>query len=84
MTNELDFFHESKTGGYRMTKIVAVIGAFDTKGQEFSFLKTEIEKHGCKTFMINVGVLGEGPFKSDVTADKVAQAGGSSLLVFKK
>lgn len=62
-----------------MTKTVAVIGAFDTKGQEFSFLKAEIEKHGCKTFMINVGVLGEGPFKSDVTPDKVAEAGGSSL-----
>lgn len=62
-----------------MTKIVAVIGAFDTKGQEFSFLKSEIEKHGCKTFMINVGVLGEGPFLADVSAEKVAEAGGSSL-----
>lgn len=62
-----------------MTKIVAVIGAFDTKGQEFSFLKSEIEKHGCKTFMINVGVLGEGPFLADVPAEKVAEAGGSSL-----
>lgn len=62
-----------------MTKTVGVIGAFDTKGQEFAFLKSEIEKHGCKTFMINVGVLGEGPFKSDVSADKIALAGGSTL-----
>lgn len=62
-----------------MPKTVAIIGAFDTKGQEFSFLKTEIEKHGCKTFMINVGVLGDGPFKSDVTADQIAEAGGSTL-----
>jgi uncharacterized protein (UPF0261 family) len=62
-----------------MTKTVAVIGAFDTKGLEFSFLKSEIEKYGCKTFMINVGVLGEGPFQTDVTAAQVAEAGGSSL-----
>jgi uncharacterized protein (UPF0261 family) len=62
-----------------MTKTVAIIGAFDTKGQEFSFLKSEIEKHGCKTFLINVGVLGEGPFTSDIPAEKVAEAGGSSL-----
>jgi uncharacterized protein (UPF0261 family) len=66
-------------GGNRMAKTVAVIGAFDTKGLEFAFLKSEIEKHGCKTFTINVGVLGEGPFKADVNADKVAEAGGSSL-----
>ena len=62
-----------------MPKTVAIIGAFDTKGQEFSFLKTEIEKHGCKTFMINVGVLGDGPFNSDVTASQIADAGGSTL-----
>ncbi len=62
-----------------MKKTVAILGAFDTKGQEFSFLKSEIEKLGCQTFMINVGVLGEGPFQSDVTADKVAEAGGGNL-----
>lgn len=62
-----------------MTKTVAVIGAFDTKGQEFAFLKAEIEKHGCQAFMINVGVLGEGPFKADVSAEVIAKAGGSNL-----
>ncbi|PKO04571.1 MAG: hypothetical protein CVU41_16130 [Chloroflexi bacterium HGW-Chloroflexi-3] len=62
-----------------MTKTVAILGAFDTKGQEFAFLKSEIEKYGCQTFMINVGVLGEGPFQADITAEKVAEAGGSSL-----
>ncbi|MBA4419555.1 MAG: hypothetical protein C0391_00195 [Anaerolinea sp.] len=62
-----------------MTKTVAVIGAFDSKGQEFAFLKSEIEKHGCQTLMINVGVLGEGPFKADISAEKIALAGGSNL-----
>lgn len=67
-----------------MTKTVAILGAFDTKGLEFSFLKNEIEKFGCQTFMINVGVLGEGPFQADVTAEKVAEAGGSSLQKLAK
>lgn len=62
-----------------MAKTVAIIGAFDTKGVEFAFLKAEIEKRGCNTFMINVGVLGEGPFKADISAEKVAAAGGGSL-----
>jgi uncharacterized protein (UPF0261 family) len=62
-----------------MTKTVAVLGAFDSKGNEFAFLKSEVEKHGCRTFMINVGVLGEGPFQADVPAEKVAEAGGSEL-----
>ena len=62
-----------------MTKTVAILGAFDSKGNEFAFLKSEIEKQGCRTFMINVGVLGEGPFHADVSAEKVAEAGGSNL-----
>lgn len=62
-----------------MTKTVAIIGAFDTKGVEFGFLKAEIEKRGCKTFMINVGVMGEGPIKADISAEKVAEAGGGNL-----
>jgi uncharacterized protein (UPF0261 family) len=60
-------------------KTVAIIGALDTKGQEFAFLKTEIEKRGCRTLMINVGVLGDPAFPPDVPADEVAQAGGVPL-----
>jgi len=67
-------------------KVIAIVGALDTKAQEYSFLKSEIEKRGHSTFVINVGVLGEPPFQPDVTADEVAQAGGASLaeLVNKK
>lgn len=67
-------------------KVVAIVGALDTKAQEYSYLKSEIEKRGHPTFVINVGVLGEPPFEPDVTADEVAHAGGVSLvdLVQKK
>jgi len=62
-----------------MTKTVAIIGALDTKGAEFAFLKSEIEKRGCRTFIINVGVLGEPAFTPDVDASVVAEAGGVKL-----
>ncbi len=29
-----------------MTKTIAIIGALDTKGQEFAFLKAAIERRG--------------------------------------
>jgi uncharacterized protein (UPF0261 family) len=62
-----------------MSKTIAILGALDTKGQEFEFLKEEIEKRGCGTFVINVGVLGEAPFTPQVAAGEVARAGGTQL-----
>ena len=62
-----------------MTKTIAIIGALDTKGAEFGFLKREIEKRGSQTFVINVGVMGEPPFSPDITAEEVALAGGTHL-----
>jgi len=62
-----------------MKKTVAILGALDTKGAEFEFLKNEIEKRGCGTFVINSGVLGEALFTPDVSAEEVAQAGGTPL-----
>jgi uncharacterized protein (UPF0261 family) len=64
-----------------MGKTIAILGALDTKGEEFEFLKTEIEKRGCKVFMINVGVLGSPPFAPNVSSEEVAEAGGSQLSV---
>ena len=34
---------------------VAVLGTFDSKGEEHEFLKTRIEERGCKALTINVG-----------------------------
>ena len=62
-----------------MTKTVAILGALDTKGVEFGFIKSEIEKHGCKTLVINVGVLGAPAFAPDVSAEEVAAAVGANL-----
>ena len=62
-----------------MTKTICIIGALDTKGLEFAFLKAEIEKRGCQTLTINVGVLEEPLYQPQVSAVEVAEAGGTSL-----
>lgn len=62
-----------------MTKTIAILGALDTKGLEFSFLKTEIHKRNCKTLTIDTGVLGDPLFRPDITHDLVAEAGGTTL-----
>jgi uncharacterized protein (UPF0261 family) len=62
-----------------MQKTIAILGALDTKGQEFAFLKAEIEKRGCKTLVIDTGVLGSALFTPDVSRGDVARAGGGSI-----
>ena len=64
-----------------MGKTIAILGALDTKGEEFEFLISEIEKRGCKVFVINVGVLGSPPFAPDISSEEVAEAGGAQLSV---
>jgi uncharacterized protein (UPF0261 family) len=62
-----------------MNETIAILGALDTKGQDFAFLKAEIEKRGFKTLVIDTGVLGEAAFVPDVSREQVAAASGTAL-----
>lgn len=62
-----------------MSKTIAILGALDTKGQEFTFLKAAIETRGCNTLVIDSGVLGEPFFPPDISRAQVAEAGGAAL-----
>ncbi|MDF2960249.1 MAG: hypothetical protein K0S39_1984 [Paenibacillus sp.] len=62
-----------------MGKKAVLIGAMDTKGQEYQFVRDTLLACGVETFVIDTGVLGEPLFQPDVAADEVARAGGSSL-----
>ena len=59
-----------------MVKTVALLGALDTKGVEYGFVKHYIEQAGLRTLVIDIGVLGSPPFAPDVTREEVAKAGG--------
>jgi uncharacterized protein (UPF0261 family) len=62
-----------------MTKTVVIVGAFDTKGEEFALLKELIDKQGVKTLTVDFGVLGSPYFRPDIDRLEVVEAGGGSL-----
>jgi uncharacterized protein (UPF0261 family) len=64
-------------------KTVALIGTFDTKGEEFSFLRERIESAGLRALMIDVGVLGSPPFQADISQAEVAAAANENLAALK-
>jgi uncharacterized protein (UPF0261 family) len=66
-----------------ITKTVALIGTFDTKGEEFCFLRERIESAGLRTLMIDVGVLGTAPFEPDISQTEVAAAANENLAALK-
>lgn len=67
-----------------MTTTIALIGALDTKGEDFAFAKAEIERRGLAALVINTGVIGEPAFPPDISAAEVAEARGSSLAALRK
>ena len=62
-----------------MPKTIALIGTFDTKGEEFSFVRDQIEKAGLRTILIDVGVLGSAAFEVDFSQTEVAAAANEDL-----
>jgi uncharacterized protein (UPF0261 family) len=62
-----------------MPKTIAVIGALDTKGKEFAFVKAEIERRGHRALVIDTSVIGQPVFQADIPSERVAEAGGTSL-----
>ena len=44
---------------------IAIVGTFDSKGEEHLFLKDCIEQRGFSTLTINVGTKGPSPFQAD-------------------
>lgn len=60
--------------------VIALVGALDTKGAEYAFLRSRIEAAGCDAIYIDFGVFGPADgLKPEVTAEEVAIAGGCTL-----
>jgi len=62
-----------------LSKTIAVLGTFDTKGEEFAYLIERIREAGCEVVSIDTGIIGKPFFEATVKRDQVAQAGGSSI-----
>ncbi|MFZ7112631.1 MAG: Tm-1-like ATP-binding domain-containing protein [Desulfatiglandales bacterium] len=61
-------------------KRICMIGAFDTKGVEYAFVRERILAGGHEVVSVNTGVMGSTDlFPVDVSAGEVAEAGGGTL-----
>ncbi len=62
-----------------MPKPIVLVGALDTKGAEFQFVRELLQAQGRETILVDFGILGDPPVVPDVSSDEVARAGGSSI-----
>lgn len=61
-------------------KRICLLGAFDTKGPEYAFVREQILARGHEVLTVNTGVMGSTDlFPVDVEADRMAAAGDGSL-----
>jgi uncharacterized protein (UPF0261 family) len=64
---------------------ILIIGAFDTKGEEYAFLREQILARGHSVVALNTGVMGSTKhFPVDIEAHEVAQAGGGNLAALRE
>jgi uncharacterized protein (UPF0261 family) len=62
-----------------MAKMVVVIAALDTKGEEAKLIRDILTAQGVQPLVVDVGVLGAPSIPSDVSRAEVAAAGGGNL-----
>lgn len=55
---------------------IALIGTFDTKEQEYVYLRNALEKNGAELVYVDMSVMGDSKLSADYSADMVALAGG--------
>jgi uncharacterized protein (UPF0261 family) len=62
-----------------MTKTVVLVGALDTKGGEFKFVKDDITRRGLNVLVVDFGVLDEPEFSPEISRAEVVEAAGGDL-----
>ncbi|MCB0114842.1 MAG: Tm-1-like ATP-binding domain-containing protein [Caldilineaceae bacterium] len=68
-----------------MAKTILMLGAFDTKDEEYAFLREQILAQGHNVLAMNTGVLGSTDrFPVQITAEEVAAAGGGDLAALRQ
>ena len=62
-----------------MPKTVVIVGALDTKADDFRYVKGLIEEAGLATLLVDFGVMGAPDLEPDISREDVAAAGGGDL-----
>lgn len=65
------------------TPVVALVGSFDTKADEFAFAKELVAGQGVRPLLIDFGVLADPRVKPDIGAREVARAAGTDLDILR-
>jgi len=66
-----------------MAGTVCLTGTLDTKGEEYAYVKEQIEATGTNVLVVDCGVLGEPTFAPDISAADVAAKAGIDLASFR-
>ncbi len=66
-----------------MAGTVCLTGTLDTKGEEYAYVKEQIEATGTNVLVVDCGVLGEPTFAPDITSAEVAAKAGVDLASFR-
>ena len=67
-----------------MSKTILLIGTFDTKGAEYSFVRDLITGRGHRVLLLDAGITGEPAIEPDIRAETIAEAGGGSLAALRE
>ncbi|MEX0778970.1 MAG: Tm-1-like ATP-binding domain-containing protein [Balneolales bacterium] len=62
-----------------MRRKILLIGTFDTKGEEYSFVRNLILNRGHEVLLLDISIMNDPPFPPHITSSKVAAEGGSNL-----
>jgi uncharacterized protein (UPF0261 family) len=66
-----------------LTKKVVLVGALDTKGNEFEYVRDILEKSGVETLLVDVGVLNHPVITPDIPSSEVAKLAGTTLEILR-
>ncbi len=58
---------------------VVLLGALDTKGQEFAYIKELLETRGLRTLTVDTSIVGEPAYAPDISASDVLATAGEDL-----
>lgn len=70
---------ESSRMNGRASRTIALLGTLDTKGLAIGYVREKIRGLGHGSIVIDVGILDKPEIKADISREKVAEAGGTSL-----
>ncbi len=67
-----------------LNKTILILSTLDTKGEETQYLKDKLSKLGLVPCVMDLSMGGGGEFSAEISAEKVAEAGGWNIEAIRK